>query len=186
MPPQYRPTLHHRTPEEAGAPVMLIGILGELLQACAVGVDPVEVGRLPSGSQPKSTQSPLGENSGPSPQFISQGVIWRASSAEQTRRWAGRTPLYGRPPGECVRRPASTRRARTLAQSLQTPTLPPPWLFDVGNMVGINPSSATTQIPLLRLKASIFPSGEKRDQSLPRPSPHGSNPAPGVHRLFWC
>src|SRR5215218_11437461 len=126
----------------------------------------------PSPSQLKSTQLPLGENSGPSLQYISQGVIWRASSGEpdEARLWTNTAEL------------SSSKRERSKTslfpsgenagpKSLNSNA---PRFWTLVTWWGLLPSSPTMKIastlelsspcmsgPVMRRKAIDSPSGEK-------------------------
>src|SRR5215204_2471476 len=123
----------------------------------------------PWREQLKSNQLPSGENSGPSSQFISQGVIWRASSGEpdESRLWTNtaewssskrvrsKTSLF--PSGENAGPKSSNSNA--------------PRFWTLVTWWGLLPSSPTMKIPstmelsssepVMRRKAIDLPSGEK-------------------------
>src|SRR5215203_3273424 len=123
----------------------------------------------PWREQLKSTQSPLGENSGPSPQYISQGVSRCASSGEpdDSRLWTNTAELSSSerersktsffPSGENAGPESSNSNA--------------PRFWMLLTWWGLLPSSPTMKIPstmelsssgpMTRRKAIDLPSAEK-------------------------
>src|SRR5829696_1357211 len=129
----------------------------------------------PLGSQLKSTQLPLGENSGPSPQYIFQGVIWRASSGEpdDSRLWTN-TAAW-----------SSSKRVRSKTSffpsgenaGVKSSYSNAPRFWTLVTWWGSLPSSPTMKIPsildlsslgpMMRRKAIDLPSGEKAGSESP-------------------